>query len=228
MNQKNSGKYKEDNMGFFDDLLGATESSLGGSIREKYRQMSRGELEREWERKFSNKPYTDAKNWREGSVMAILDEEYSERFCRKSWYDKAKSELRAAELREKERQRIEQEQIEREEQEKRQRMLRREQEEQFKTALDKSEMVAKLITVIDENQYSATDILIGNDEMQVFNENEEIENVKYKRYGYPNLEDYQINILTDYLRDKLELKFEKVSYDRLELNDAPGGMRTSW
>ena len=53
-------------------------------------------------------------------------------------------------------------------------------------------------------------------------------------YGYPALKDNQVKILCEYMAEHLELNygmadedFEKDVYI-LELNDAPGGMRSSW
>lgn len=197
-------------MGFFDNLLSSLETSSSSMTREKYRQMSREELEREWERVFRNKPYTAVKEWRENSMIAILDEEYSERFRRTSWYDKARRELRAEEQRERER------------------LKEAEEKEQFKKAIEKSEMVTKLVEVIDNKQYEAEKVLIGNAEAYIFNGGYTIQTVTYKKFGYPNLQDYQISILTDHLVNRLALKFVKVSHDTLELNDAPGGMKSSW
>lgn len=208
-------------MGFFDSLLSIAESSVSGTARDKYKQMSNSELEQEWNRMFSNKPYDAVKNWREDSLMAILDETYSDRFCRTSWHDKAIRELRVAEQKEKEHQQEEQARLEKIAQQ-------AEKENFFKSALEQSEMVLKLINAINKKQYDATEVWVGHTETQIISGDSVIQEITYKRYGYPNLEDYQIDILTDYLVDKLALKYEKISPDRLELKDAPGGMKTSW
>lgn len=176
-------------MGFFDSLLNITESSLSGTARDKYRQMSNSELEREWEKMFSNKSYSDVKNWREDSLMAIVDEAYSERFNRTSWYDKAIRELRETERREKERQREEHEGIQSAAQQ-------AEREANFKNAIERSEMVMKLIDAINEKRYDATDVWVGSNETQINSGDNLIQTLTYKKYGYPDLENYQIDILT--------------------------------
>lgn len=101
-------------------------------------------------------------------------------------------------------------------------------EANFKNAIEHSEMVMKLIDAINEKQYDATDVWVGSNETQINNGDNLIQTLTYKKYGYPDLENYQIDILTDYLVSKLTLKFRKVSFDWLELNAAPDGMRTSW
>lgn len=205
-------------MGFWDSLLSTMESSVESSAKDKYRQMSRQELENEWEKTFRYKRYEDVKNWRENSWMAILDEEYSDRFNRKSWHDQAIKELRDRELIEKNRQL--------EEQKKQQKI---EKEEKFKKALEQSEMASKLIKIINDKQYDVTTVMVESDATYVYwGEEGDVTTVSYRKYGYPDLEDYQVNILIDYLVDNLSLNYNKAGYDRIKLYDAPGGIKTSW
>ena len=185
-------------------------------------------MEREWKETFGRKKYEEVRNWREKSQIAILDEVYSERLRRTSWYNTATWELKKQEEKDKERQRQEQERIRKAQQEEQRRIERAENERKFKEALEHSEMVAELVRIIDGKQYQATEIVVSNTETVIFNEDEVIQDVTYKRYGYPNLEDYQVPILTEFLVGRLALKFDQVSSDTLELNDAPGGIRTSW
>lgn len=204
-------------MGFLEGLLESLESNASKTLEEKYRTMDIYQLKREWERTFGEMPYSRLSDIRPKSPQGILDVIYAERCRRKSWREMAMDEMRKEEARQREKVRVEKE---------RQKEL--EKIEAFEKIIAESEMAALLLKIIDEKEYDITYVEIHSSFVSLKEGNREIQRVEYKKYGYPNLEEYQMDILTDFLEENLTLDFEEISDNILELNDAPGGMKESW
>lgn len=194
-------------------------------VRDKYYSMSTSELKAEWEKCFKNRRFTSDEMYQPNSPNAILDEVYEKRISYKNWkyqYDQEQRRIRA-------KREEEAEQIRREMAQKRAEEEARAKRLAFKNSLSDNEMVKQIISKINDLEYSAFFISVYEDEVVVLNEKEkEILSIKYVRYGYPKINNEQIKDLTDYLQNNLKLKYELNKDNTLELNDAPGGMKTSW
>ena len=191
--------------GVIDDFLKGMEENATNQIRRKYQSMSASELKAEWERVFKNRSFTPNNMYAPNSANAILDEVYERRIDYKNWkykYDKAMKAKKDAEMRMNE-------------------------EIRFRNSLGSNAMVKQIIEKIDNLGYEAFGICVGDSNVVVLDENEkEILSIKYVKYGYPKLNDRQIKDLKEYIWNNVKLVYAMDDYGRLELNDAPGGMKT--
>lgn len=204
-------------MGFLEGLLESLEDSANKTLEEKYRTMDIHQLKREWERTFGEMPYSRLNDIRPKSPQGVLDTIYADRCNRKSWREKARDEMRKEEARQREKALAE-----------KQRQKEQEKIEAFEKIIAESEMAALLLKIIDEKEYDVTYVEIHSSFVSLKDGNREIQRIEYRKYGYPNLEEYQMDILTDFLEENLTLNFEETCDNILELNDAPGGMKESW
>lgn len=204
-------------MGFFSDVLKGMGEAAVNDMKRRFATMPKDELQAKWDETFKNKP-ANADMYQPDSYNDILDEAYKNRISYKNWKYKH----------DQEQERIQRQRWERE------REIREAQEAQirqaaFKNSLSSNEMVKQIISKINNLGYEAFSVCVYEDEVAAFDEKEkEILSIKYVRFGYPKLEDQQIEDFTEYLRNNLKLKYEINEDGDLELNDAPGGMKKSW
>ena len=106
--------------------------------------------------------------------------------------------------------------------------------ERFKNTLPQNDMVFEILSSINAIGYDVAQIRVFSHSLISHNfDNNKNYEIKYKKYGYPNLDADQISVLAHYLAEKLDLDFEVKKDDYSDdywifLNDAPGGMKSSW
>lgn len=224
-------------MGFFDSLVNALANDRLTQLKNQYNQMNFEQITEAWNSKFGNWVSTlreaDLSNsltrfsiessidsfrrrYQELPDFSILDDIYSSKTGKKTFLaildeysvliEKAKADVK----------------------EKQDNLAK------FKESLNTNDMVSEIISKIDEFGYEAEIINVRSDYVSCYDRNEiNGFQVVYKKYGYPNLDEEQIEILSAHLLDRLKLNFVRSSakYDfciKLYLNDAPGGMKSSW
>ena len=228
-------------MGFLDSFANGLVQASINQIERQYKSMSIDQLVQEWNKEFENRSYNFI--YKENSPLSILDRVYHERTGRKSWrqqYEEGQKELRERQM---EMDRIEAEKLEIYRQalrESEEREKQKNEAESFYGALSKNEMVAKIIERIDNLGYDVSSIDVYKDMLASYDHEDETNyEIHYKKYGYPNLNNYQVEALTKYLAETLKLNYiiEDYRYPldhqffeccSLTLEDAPGGMKESW
>ena len=210
------------NMGFFNSFFENVKDSMINNLARNYRDMPIEQLKSKWNEEFKNRSYTKENMYNEPSPLSVLDETYAFRTGKRSWKSLCESKLQAEE-------KSRREKIAAEEKAIKQRKEREKANQQFNSALSSNEMVAEIIKKINDLSYDAFCIFVNSDGVVCESSEEtQIYTLKYKKYGYPELDDEQRALLGDYICNHLKLQYILKDRYMLELNDAPGGMKTSW
>lgn len=186
--------------------------------------MSTSELTDEWEQKIGyNDDFEDDemniyKNPNK-SYLIKLDEIYASRTYSDNWYRRWKN------YEEEKRARLEEELAE-----EKARLAEEEAIEDFKKKLSNNKFVDEVIKKANELAYEAYYIEVFEDCIEIQDEDEEIIfSLKYKKFGYPDLNDLQMEGMLQYLHENLKLQYEENEDNYyLELMDLPEGMKESW
>lgn len=210
------------NMGFFNSFFENVKDSMINNLARNYRDMPIEQLKSKWNEEFKNRSYTKENMYNEPSPLSVLDETYAFRTGKRSWKSLCESKLQAEE-------KSRREKIAAEEKARKQRKESEKANQQFNSALSSNEMVAEIIKRINDLSYDAFYIRVNSDELICENsETSKIYFIKYKKYGYPELDEDKRKLLCKYISDSVKLHYIAKGNDSLELNDAPGGMKSSW
>jgi len=197
-------------MGLFSDIFSSVLEAGAKNIEEKYSNMSNDELKREWNSNFKNRERRRSNIYQSPSPLEILDKEYARRFYCKTWKQLCEEYLEEQDKAEAEKQK------------------RAADNAKFENALPENPMVKEIIDKINGLNYDVFCIVVDSDNIVCYDDsNNSIWTLRYKKFGYPDLTYDQTKVLAGYLSEHLSLNY-KLNGTRLELDDAPGGMKTSW
>lgn len=198
-------------MGFLNSLFESMVETGTNRLAEQYRNIPLEELKSKWNAEFKNRSYKRENIYQTPSPLSVLDETYSWRTGKRSWLSMCEQSLKA------------------EEQAQKAKEEKENANDKFEKALSTNDMVKEIIEKIDELSYDAFTICIEEDRIVCCNsEEEELLTIRYKKYGYPNLDEDKRAILCEYIEENIKLEYEYSNDYELELDDAPGGMKSSW
>ncbi len=197
-------------MGLFSEIVNSMVDAGVKNLEAKYRNMSDSELKREWRWMFDDRNYVRSNLYDSRSPAAFLDQEYSYRFHCKTWKQKCEEALKAEEESLKKKKEMEAENL------------------NFENALPENPMVKDIIVQINKLAYDVYNISVNEDSIVCYDDSDNsIWTLKYRKYGYPDLNYDKMEILAKYIYEHLSLNYD-LDGTELELVDAPGGMKTSW
>lgn len=105
----------------------------------------------------------------------------------------------------------------------------RKSKKEFLEILSRSEMAKKIIDRLVSFGTDVYIVIFDENKIQIIGEeNTKLEEIVYRKEGYPNLSEFQNSILVEYIKEHMSLKYDKIEKNILKLNDSEKGIRLSW